>query len=95
MMRKRTGIPRPSSWIIFRGILAFCLLLSSITASSWGRTAPILSAENHVWFATGYGLYRYDKTQDEKYLVNANNLLKYQCINDLNLNDLVTAEETE
>lgn len=56
---------KPSHWTIFRGILAFCLLLFSIAASALGRTAPILSEGDHVWLATEYGLYRYNKAQDE------------------------------
>jgi ligand-binding sensor domain-containing protein len=48
-----------------RGILFLCLLLFSIAASAFARTAPILPTGDNVWFATEYGLYRYDKAQDE------------------------------
>ncbi len=47
------------------GIYFFSLLLFSIAASVFARSLPILPSGDHVWFATGHGLHRYNTAQDE------------------------------
>ncbi|MFC1718610.1 hypothetical protein ACFL6S_33455 [Candidatus Poribacteria bacterium] len=83
MIRHKPDVRKSPHWSVFRGILAFCLVLSSIVASALGRTSPILSEGDHVWFATEYGLYRYSKSQDEWSIFSAGSGLAGNDIRDI------------
>jgi len=86
-IRGKSEIFKLSRWTVFWGIPAFCLLLFSIAAPVFGRTAPILSEGDHVWFATSYGLYRYNKTQDEWSVFSAGGGLAGNDVRDIGISD--------
>ena len=69
------------------GILFLCFVLSSIAGMSAARTLPILASGDHVWFATEYGLYRYNKAQDEWSVFSAGNGLAGSSVRDIGIDE--------
>ena len=74
---------RAETW----GISFLCLVLFSMTSAAFGRTAPILSAGDHVWFATKHGLYRYDGVQDEWSIFSAGSGLAGNDVRDIGIDE--------
>lgn len=80
-------MPKLSRQLLVWGISAFSLTLFLIVSPVFGKTPPILSSGDHVWFATEHGLYRYDKSQDEWSVFSIGNGLAGNDIRDIGVDE--------